>query len=57
MTVKEMTDALNLRAFTAEEGMENNRRGYTSDLLSDVMGYADADSYGLPCKPTRTSWP
>ncbi|MDD2539226.1 MAG: serine kinase [Bacteroidales bacterium] len=43
MTVKEMTDALNLRAFTAEEGMEKTiEGGYTSDLLSDVMGYADA---------------
>ncbi|HPV88217.1 MAG TPA: DRTGG domain-containing protein [Bacteroidales bacterium] len=43
MTVKEMADALNLRIFAAGEGMKNKvEGGYTSDLLSDVMGYADA---------------
>ncbi|MDD2289342.1 MAG: DRTGG domain-containing protein [Bacteroidales bacterium] len=43
MTVKEMAEALNLRVFAAEEGLEKQvAGGYTSDLLSDVMGYADA---------------
>ena len=43
MTVKEMAEALNLRVFAGEEGLEKQvAGGYTSDLLSDVMGYADA---------------
>lgn len=42
MTVKEMADTLKLRVFSAGEGMKNKvAGGYTSDLLSDVMGYAD----------------
>ena len=43
MTVKEMAEALNLRVFAGEEGLGKQvGGGYTSDLLSDVMGYADA---------------
>ncbi|HNR27829.1 MAG TPA: serine kinase [Bacteroidales bacterium] len=43
MTVKEMAAALQLRVLAGEEGLEKQiAGGYTSDLLSDVMGYADA---------------
>jgi predicted transcriptional regulator len=43
MTVKEMAQTLGLTIFTGEEGLEKEiEGGYTSDLLSDVMGYADA---------------
>lgn len=43
MTVKEMAQTLGLTIFTGEEGLEKEiKGGYTSDLLSDVMGYADA---------------
>lgn len=39
MTVKELVDALNLKVFSGEEGLNNGiNGGYTSDLLSDVMG-------------------
>lgn len=39
MTVKELVDALNLNVFSGEEGLNNEIiGGYTSDLLSDVMG-------------------
>jgi serine kinase of HPr protein (carbohydrate metabolism regulator) len=41
MTVKEMAQTLGLTIFTGEEGLEKEiEGGYTSDLLSDVMGYA-----------------
>ena len=43
MTVQEMAQTLGLTIFTGEEGLEKEiEGGYTSDLLSDVMGYADA---------------
>ena len=43
MTVKELAQTLGLTIFTGEEGLEKEiEGGYTSDLLSDVMGYADA---------------
>ena len=43
MTVKEMAEALNLRVFAGEEGLEKQvAGGYTSDLLSDVMGHSQA---------------
>ncbi len=43
MTVKEMAQTLSLMIFAGEEGLEKEiDGGYTSDLLSDVMGYADA---------------
>ena len=41
MTVKELAGKLGLKAFTGDVGMENEiTGGYTSDLLSDVMGHA-----------------
>ncbi len=43
MTVKEMAQTLELKVLAGEGGLEKKIiGGYTSDLLSDVMGYADA---------------
>jgi serine kinase of HPr protein (carbohydrate metabolism regulator) len=43
MKVSEIVEKLNLRVFSGNEGLENEiTNGYTSDLLSDVMGHADA---------------
>jgi serine kinase of HPr protein (carbohydrate metabolism regulator) len=42
MLVSELVEALNLKVFGGEQGL--NRKiygGYSSDLLSDVMGHAD----------------
>ena len=45
MKVKEIVSALNLKVFCGESGLENNiDGGYVSDLLSDVMGHADANN-------------
>ncbi len=42
MKVNELINRLNLTLFNGEEGMNNEvTDGYTSDLLSDVMGNAD----------------
>ena len=43
MTVLDIVDKLNLTAFSGSQGLSANvTGGYTSDLLSDVMGHADA---------------
>jgi len=43
MTVKEIVALLHLKVFTGDQGLDNPvEGGYTSDLLSDVMGFADA---------------
>jgi len=43
MKVSEIVEKLNLRVFSGNEGLESEiTNGYTSDLLSDVMGHADA---------------
>ncbi len=45
MTVKDVVDALNLKVYSGQEGLGNPvTGGYTSDLLSDVMGNAPAGS-------------
>lgn len=45
MTVKELVQTLDLHVFCGEASMENEiTGGYTSDLLSDVMGFAEAGS-------------
>jgi len=45
MQVNEIVKALNLKVFSGEKGLINEiNNGYVSDLLSDVMGTADADS-------------
>ncbi len=41
MIVREVAEKLKLKLFTGEAGLENNvKGGYTSDLLSDVMGHS-----------------
>jgi predicted transcriptional regulator len=43
MTVKELVDQLGLKVFGGSQGLNNEvTGGYVSDLLSDVMGNADA---------------
>ena len=43
MTVKELVEKANLKVFSAENGLNNEiSGGYTCDLLSDVMGHAEA---------------
>ena len=42
MKVSEMVEKLNLVVYSGEKGLNNEiKGGYTSDLLSDVMGNAD----------------
>jgi serine kinase of HPr protein (carbohydrate metabolism regulator) len=42
MKVKDIINTLGLEVFSGQEGLENEiTGGYTSDLLSDVMGNAD----------------
>ena len=41
MTVRELADKLGLKIFTGNVGMDNEiTGGYSSDLLSDVMGHS-----------------
>ena len=43
MTVRELVEKLNLTVFSGAEGLDKEiEGGYVSDLLSDVMGHADA---------------
>jgi len=43
MKVKEIVDSLGLKVFSGTEGLDRDvEGGYTSDLLSDVMGHSDA---------------
>ena len=43
MTVKELAQTLNLKVCSGEKGLDNQiTGGYTSDLLSDVMGNIEA---------------
>lgn len=43
MTVREVAEKLELRVICGRQGLENEvSGGYASDLLSDVMGHADA---------------
>ena len=43
MQVKEIVDILNLKIFGGSQGLDREiTGGYTSDLLSDVMGHADS---------------
>ncbi len=45
MKVNDIIKTLNLKVFAGEEGLNNEvEGGYVSDLLSDVMGHADAGS-------------
>jgi len=41
MKVRELAEKLNLKVYSGESGLDNDiTGGYTSDLLSDVMGFA-----------------
>ena len=43
MTVKELVEKLNLKVYSGEQGLNHEiKGGYTCDLLSDVMGHAEA---------------
>ncbi|MBK6964173.1 MAG: serine kinase [Bacteroidales bacterium] len=43
MKVSELVEKLGLKVYCGNNGLENEiSNGYTSDLLSDVMGHADA---------------
>ena len=43
MQVKDIISILNLKIFGGEQGLDREiNGGYTSDLLSDVMGHADS---------------
>jgi len=43
MTVKELAEKANLTVYSGEQGLDNEiTGGYTCDLLSDVMGHAEA---------------
>jgi predicted transcriptional regulator len=45
MKVEEIVKTLNLKVFSGEKGLSNEiNNGYVSDLLSDVMGSAEAKS-------------
>jgi predicted transcriptional regulator len=45
MKVEEIVKALDLKVFSGEKGLSNEvNNGYVSDLLSDVMGSAEAGS-------------
>ena len=55
MTVKDMKDALNLRVFAGEGNLGNViKGGYTSDLLSDVMGHAEANHVWITLQTIKT---
>ncbi|MDR1181690.1 MAG: serine kinase [Bacteroidales bacterium] len=45
MKVRELVEKANLKVFSGEKGLDNEiSGGYTCDLLSDVMGHAEAGS-------------
>ena len=45
MKVSDLVNTLNLKVFSGEQGLARTvEGGYASDLLSDVMGHADADA-------------
>jgi predicted transcriptional regulator len=56
MIVKEIIEALNLEVFSGSEGMTNEVTGaYASDLLSDVMGNADAGKIWITLQTHKNS--
>ena len=53
MKVCDLVKMLNLTVFCGEEGLDTEiTGGYTSDLLSDVMGHIEAVSYTHLTLPT-----
>lgn len=56
MIVKEIVEALKLFVFSGNEGTTNEvTGGYTSDLLSDVMGNADAGKIWITLQTHKNS--
>ena len=56
MLIKEIIEALNLEVFSGSEGTSNEvSGGYTSDLLSDVMGNADAGKIWITLQTHKNS--
>lgn len=54
MKVTELVEKLGLTVFSGHEGLGNEiRGGYTSDLLSDVMGHATAGSVWITIQTHR----
>ena len=56
MTIKEIAGMLNLEIFSGNEGTVNEvTGGYTSDLLSDVMGNADSGKIWITLQTHKNS--
>jgi predicted transcriptional regulator len=56
MTIKEIIETLNLEVFSGSKGIANEvTGGYTSDLLSDVMGNADAGRIWITLQTHKNS--
>lgn len=54
MKVSDIVDALNLKVIGGAEGLNNQvSGGYTSDLLSDVMGNADEGNIWITLQTHR----
>ena len=54
MKVSDLVKELNLTVFCGEAGLDAEiSGGYTSDLLSDVMGHLTKGCCGLRCRRTR----
>jgi serine kinase of HPr protein (carbohydrate metabolism regulator) len=54
MTVKDLTEALELKVFSGEQGLKNEiGGGYTSDLLSDVMGHCNQNDVWVTLQTHR----
>ncbi len=54
MTVKELADKLDLKLFSGIAGLDREiKGGYTSDLLSDVMGFAKEGSIWITLQKHR----
>jgi predicted transcriptional regulator len=54
MTVKDLTQALELKVFSGEQGIGNEiQGGYTSDLLSDVMGHCNQNDVWVTLQTHR----
>ena len=57
MTVQQMKDSLSLQALTLPDGEREIQGVYIGDLLSWVMGRAQADNVWLTIMSNLTSWP
>jgi predicted transcriptional regulator len=54
MTVKDLTQALELKVFSGKQGLTTEiSGGYTSDLLSDVMGHCSQNDVWVTLQTHR----